>query len=196
MIDKNGKALTKPIKASAFYNKPTLALIEQKCEANKALKEPYKQKLKTSIEWSFRSNPQSLNELAKGLKREQVDLVIRRSVEGQVYGLTYIDHKSRAVFNGSNLGKEYAAKKILERLSKQNQPEKQIAQKMGREFEKPSTQENSKEQSPEKQATKALEKIIEQVVDPYVGSNDPFNKELLHEKNRKRKKGVDREIDF
>ncbi|HMR81639.1 MAG TPA: relaxase/mobilization nuclease domain-containing protein [Niabella sp.] len=195
VIDKDGKALTKPIKASAFYNKPTLAFIEKKCEQNKPLREAYKQKLKTAIEWSFRSKPGSLNELAKGLKKEQVDLVIRRSVEGKVYGLTYIDHNNRTVFNGSDLGKEYAAKKILERLDLESQQEKQIFQKLDKEFEKHHTQEKSKEKAPEKESARAAGKIIEQIVDPN-GGNESINKELLNEKNRKRKKGLDWGMDF
>ncbi len=196
VIDKDGKALTKPIKASALYNKPTLAFIEKKCEHNKPLRESYKQKLKTAIEWSFRSHPKSINELAKGLKREQIDLVIRRSVDGKVYGLTYIDHRYKTVFNGSDLGKEYAAKKILERLNLEAQPDKQLAQKMGKELQKLDITEKSKEQTPEKATARATEKIIEQVVDPYIGSGDPINKELLNEKNRKRKKGLDLGLDL
>lgn len=196
VIDKDGRALTKPIKASAFYNKPTLAVIEKKCEQNKPLREAHKQKLKTAIEWSFRSKPGSLTELAKGLKKEQVDLLIRRSVEGKVYGLTYIDHKYKTVFNGSDLGKEYAAKKIMERLNPENHPEKQIFQKLDKQFEKPGSQEKTNEQTRKKETAKATEKIIEQVVDPSAGTGDPINKELLNEKNGKRKKGLDWGMDL
>lgn len=195
VVDKDGKALTKPIKASAFYNKPTLAFIEKKCEQNKPLREAYKQKLKTAIEWSFRSKPGSLTELAKGLKKEQVDLVIRRSTEGQVYGLTYIDHRYKTVFNGSDLGKEYAAKKILERMNLESQQDKQIAQKPDKELKPPGVQEKSKEQISEKEPARAVEKIIEQIVDPN-GDSDPINKELLNEKNRKRKKDLGWEMDL
>lgn len=195
VVDKDGKALTKPIKASAFYNKPTLAFIEKKCEQNKPLREAYKQKLKTAIEWSFRSKPGSLTELAKGLKKDQVDLVIRRSTEGQVYGLSYIDHRYKTVFNGSDLGKEYAAQKILERLNLETKHNKQIAQNLDKELKNPGVQEKSKEQISEKQPAGAAEKIIEQIVDPN-GGNDLINKELLNEKQRKRKKRLGWEMDL
>jgi hypothetical protein len=33
-----------------------------------------------------------------------------------VYGITYVDHKTKTVFNGSDLGKEYSAKAIVERF--------------------------------------------------------------------------------
>ncbi len=36
--------------------------------------------------------------------------------EGPIYGITYVDFKTKCVFNGSDLGKEYGAKAILERF--------------------------------------------------------------------------------
>jgi hypothetical protein len=41
-------------------------------------------------------------------------MILRKSNEGQLYGITYVDHKTRCVFNGSSLGKEYSAKGIQE----------------------------------------------------------------------------------
>ncbi|WP_242410321.1 hypothetical protein [Flavobacterium sp. Root901] len=41
-------------------------------------------------------------------------MILRKSSEGQVYGITYVDYKTRSVFNGSSLGKEFSAKGIQE----------------------------------------------------------------------------------
>ena len=41
-------------------------------------------------------------------------MVLRKSKDGQVYGISYVDHKSQCVFNGSSIGKQYSAKRILE----------------------------------------------------------------------------------
>ncbi|MNG16902.1 hypothetical protein D3C84_1008490 [compost metagenome] len=41
--------------------------------------------------------------------------MFRRSSQGQLYGITYIDHTTKNVFNGSSLGKQYGAKAIEER---------------------------------------------------------------------------------
>lgn len=57
----------------------------------------------------------SLEQFADKLKSENIDLVIRENKEGVVYGITYVDHKNAVVFNGSDLGKAYSAKEILER---------------------------------------------------------------------------------
>lgn len=57
----------------------------------------------------------SLQQFADKLKSENIDLVIRENKDGIVYGITYVDHKNAVVFNGSDLGKAYSAKGIVER---------------------------------------------------------------------------------
>ena len=191
VVDSEGKALTKPIKASSFHNKPTLAFIEKKAEANIKLREPYKQKLKTAIEWSFRFKPVSLSELAKYLKEEKVSMVIRWNKKGQVYGLTYIDHFHKTVFNGSDLGKEYSAKKILERLSEIQQlnQEKVLQKNLPQRETRPKEYAISNEELP----GKAIEKIIDQVVEPDTGESNAINKEMLTNEARKKKKGFNKQ---
>ena len=39
-------------------------------------------------------------------------VVLRQNDTGIIYGITYVDHKTRCVFNGSNLGKQYSANAI------------------------------------------------------------------------------------
>ena len=38
-----------------------------------------------------------------------IEVVFRRNDSGRIYGVTFIDHDSRVVLNGSRLGKEYSA---------------------------------------------------------------------------------------
>lgn len=46
----------------------------------------------------------------------------RENESGQVYGITFVDHVSKTVFNGSDLGKAYSAKSITERFGQVNRP--------------------------------------------------------------------------
>jgi hypothetical protein len=62
----------------------------------------------------FRDNIVSPEKLSKILEGESVHVILRKSREGQLYGITYVDHKTRSVFNGSSLGKEFSAKGIQE----------------------------------------------------------------------------------
>ena len=48
-------------------------------------------------------------EFEQELKRQGIDVVFRQNDSGRIYGVTFIDHDSRVVLNGSRLGKEYSA---------------------------------------------------------------------------------------
>ena len=66
-------------------------------------------------------------ELEQQLKKQGIDVVFRQNDSGRIYGVTFIDHDSRVVLNGSRLGKEYSANVFNERFSgetgKMHQPE-------------------------------------------------------------------------
>jgi len=55
--------------------------------------------------------------LTKSLQKENIDTVLRQNSDGIIYGITYVDHKTRGVFNGSHLGKQYSANAILQRCA-------------------------------------------------------------------------------
>jgi hypothetical protein len=46
-----------------------------------------------------------------------------------IYGLTYVDHKTKCVFNGSDLGKHYSAKGLQERCRPNESVQSQTALK-------------------------------------------------------------------
>jgi hypothetical protein len=51
----------------------------------------------------------------KALQKENIIIFLRQNDQGIVYGITYIDHKTKCVFNGSHLGKQYSANAIQQR---------------------------------------------------------------------------------
>lgn len=115
ILDKNSKAIGVPIKASDFYNKPTLKFLEEKFKANEIKKQSNKSHLKNTIKLALLDKQVSSPEkLADKLQKEGIHVVLRKSKEGQLYGITYVDHKMQSIFNGSSLGKEFSAKGILE----------------------------------------------------------------------------------
>jgi hypothetical protein len=116
VLDANGKPTGVPIKASSIYNKPTLKNLEKHFEANEQKRLPDKSKLKTDVDWVLHHNPKNLKEFTEALKKEQVQVVLWQNDKGQVYGLTYIDYRTKSVFNGSDLGKSYSSAGIQERL--------------------------------------------------------------------------------
>ncbi len=58
-----------------------------------------------------------LENLSSELKSEGICVIVRQNNDGRIYGMTFIDYKYQAVFNGSNLGRQYSAKAIQERCT-------------------------------------------------------------------------------
>lgn len=117
LLDEKGNKIGVPIKASSIYFKPTLKYLEEKFTQNESLRSPYKARLKTAIDWSLSKKPASLHEFISALKKENITVVIREIEEGFIYGITFIDHHYKTVFNGSTLGKNYSAAGIKERIA-------------------------------------------------------------------------------
>lgn len=125
ILDEKGTPIGVPIKASDFYFKPTLKFLETKFKTNSVRKEPDKTRIKNVINMTFlRENINHVNQLSLLLEKEGIKTVLRKSSEGQTYGITYIDHTTKNVFNGSSLGKEYSAKAIIERCENKKNPVK------------------------------------------------------------------------
>lgn len=117
ILDADGKPIGVPIKASSFYSKPTLENLEKKYSINDVMRSPNKPRVKTVIDMAFVKDIIVLPQLIKALEKEGIKTVLRQNNDGILYGITYIDHKTKCVFNGSALGKEFSAKGIQERCA-------------------------------------------------------------------------------
>jgi hypothetical protein len=115
ILDENGKPIGVPIKASDFYNRPTLKFLEGEFTSSPSGQTSAKSRVKNAVDLAFLGAKLSLIELVKLLKKDGIDTVFRKNTEGLIYGITYVDHTTKCVFNGSALGKEYSAKAIQER---------------------------------------------------------------------------------
>lgn len=116
IIGDDKKPVGIPIKASSFHFKPTLQHLEEKFEINKKTRIPDMKRIRNTIDLAFLKNTNlSLDELEKGLLKDGITIVCRKSPQHLIYGITYIDHANKSVFNGSALGTAYAAKAIQER---------------------------------------------------------------------------------
>jgi hypothetical protein len=111
-----------PIKASDMYSKPGLKYLQPRFEKNEILRKPFKVRVKNAIDLALlKSTVSTIEELQEALRRQKIQVVFRQNKDGRIYGLTFIDHnpQSKSVFNGSNLGKQYSAAGIEERLKKE-----------------------------------------------------------------------------
>ncbi|MBL4674606.1 MAG: relaxase/mobilization nuclease domain-containing protein [Mucilaginibacter sp.] len=111
IIDKQGKKIGVPLKASCIYGKPTLKNLERMFRLNEQLRKPYKQELIETLN-QVMATPHSLSSFRNALAKKDIELVLRQNEEGRIYGITFIDHKNKTVFNGSDLGKAYSANQL------------------------------------------------------------------------------------
>ncbi len=118
ILDANGNKVGVPVKASDFYNKPTLGYLETKFKLNETARPPQKARVKNAVDLALLKNPDhSIASLIRALEKIGIDTVLRQNSNGVLYGVTYVDHQTKCVFNGSDLGKPYSAKGIQERCS-------------------------------------------------------------------------------
>jgi hypothetical protein len=117
IIDVKGRPIGIPIKASAIYGKPTLGFLQNKFEVNEMLRSPHKDRLKGVIDQELKNGTTRFNSFISNLIARDVFPVVRQNAEGKIYGITFVDNQSKCVFNGCDLGKEYSAKAILDRLT-------------------------------------------------------------------------------
>jgi hypothetical protein len=108
-----------PIQASDFAGKPTLAFLESCFTANHVARQPHKQRVKAAVDRAFLNRASvDLPALESALEKQGIRMLTRQNRDRVIYGITYVDHLTRCVFNGSALGKAYSAKGILERCGR------------------------------------------------------------------------------
>mgnify|MGYP003574892271 CR=1 FL=1 len=109
-LDDQGQKAGNPFKASLFGKNAGIDALEKHFSVckNKSNDQLVKQNLRKAITEAFHS---SKNEQAfkKILKKQGIDTFVRINDKGRIYGITFIDHRSGVVSNGSRLGKEYSA---------------------------------------------------------------------------------------
>jgi hypothetical protein len=117
VLDERGNKVGVPIKASDFSSKPTLKNIREKFAVNDEARADFRGRVRNAVDLALLRDGLDLKGLQDALKMDGIDLVIRQNADGIIYGLTYVDHVKKTVFNGSDLGRAYSAPAILERCA-------------------------------------------------------------------------------
>ena len=109
-LNEKGEKASNPFKASLFGKQAGYVQLQQHYAQSKELlkNEPSKALLKTTIEMCLQMASDE-KEFKKRLLERGINTVVRRNTEGRVYGITFVDHSSKSVWNGSQLGKNLSA---------------------------------------------------------------------------------------
>ncbi len=109
-LNEQGEKASNPFKASRFGKHAGLeALQEHFVQSKEQMKNnPVRAVLKNTIEAAMHT---ATNEpdFKKQLLEQGINTVVRRNDEERIYGMTFIDHESRTVWNGSALDKNLSA---------------------------------------------------------------------------------------
>ncbi|MFB9840866.1 relaxase/mobilization nuclease domain-containing protein [Mucilaginibacter ginsenosidivorans] len=179
ILNEQGERVGVPIKASDFYNKPTLKYLQERFKVNEPQKANNKARLKNSIDFALlKKEKQTIESLAKALDKEGINLVLRRNEQGYIYGITYVDHRTKCVFNGSDLGKNYSAKAVIERCNAEQNQLKSDAKKSPQIF----TKQDNGDSFVESVVSGLGGELLRQ---EYTGDNMPYD---LKKKRKKRKR--------
>jgi hypothetical protein len=109
-LNDKGEKASNPFKASLFGKQAGYVQLQQYYGQSKELLKdaPSKALLKTTIEMSLLGASDE-KEFKTRLLEQGINTVVRRNIEGRVYGITFVDHASKSVLNGSQLGKSLSA---------------------------------------------------------------------------------------
>ncbi len=115
-LDSNGNRIGVPIKASSIYSKPTLVNLEIKFKENHVKRSEPRTKLKGAIDAEILKRPKNLESMISNLKEKNIDTILRKNDQGYVFGITFVDHANKSVYNGSEISKEYSLSNLQKRI--------------------------------------------------------------------------------
>ena len=123
-LDENGNKASNPFKASLFGKDAGVAQLQKYFEQSKEkLKtNPVRSVLKNAVELAIQTT-NSEREFKKQLVEQGINTVVRKNDNGRIYGITFIDHESRTVWNGSALDRKLSANVFNDWWNNGNKPE-------------------------------------------------------------------------
>jgi hypothetical protein len=215
LLGENGKLLSVPIPASDFYipvlekpggasvpNKdlffhPTLKYLEKVSTPKSKFTLKERERIKTAIDFFLQRHPDAhIDDLEKGLLKQNIRMALHRNATGRLYGITYIDLQNRFALNGSDLGTAYSSNAIQQRCG----GEKSISIPVAPQAPELSP---TRPVSPEKQPASYPQAVADPLQNDFTSSNsgglleilmepenvyEPLPYELRRKKKRRKKK--------
>jgi len=116
LIGADGLPCGSAIKASSFHCNATLKKLRKRFLAAKSAKAEHGDSVRTKISRVLQGPDIKRTAFLKLLKAQGIDVIQNINAEGRLYGITYVDHRSKCVFKGSDLGPEFSANAIAKKV--------------------------------------------------------------------------------
>jgi len=123
-LNEKGEKVSNPFKASLFGKGAGYSELQMHFEKSKTQLQnsPSRSTLKTNIEKTILATKNE-SEFKTRLRELGINTVLRRTADNRIYGITFIDHHSRSVLNGSQLAKNLSAGVFNDWWNNGNKPE-------------------------------------------------------------------------
>lgn len=109
-LNKKGEKISNPFKASLIGRDVGYNTLQKKIDSSKILlkgKKSYN-RTKAIVSALLKEKP-TRKQFEKELVKNGMSVVFRENEDKRIYGVTFIDHQEKTVFNGSRMGKEFSA---------------------------------------------------------------------------------------
>lgn len=136
-LNEKGERAGHPFKASLFGKNAGLPALELHFDNSKTILKdhPTKQTLKIAVTIALQSTSDELN-FKKHLASQGINVVVRKNETGRIYGITFIDHNSKTIWNGSRLAttlsantfNDYWNNNIKLKIKEPNEPQTKLSQ--------------------------------------------------------------------
>lgn len=107
--DGMGNKVSTPIHASDIGRGVGYTAVQNRMQKSKQNVKPLIPSVRNKVLQTMRTSPKTEEELRQRLEEQGLRAVIRKNESGRIDGITFIDDKAGIAFNGSRLGKGYAA---------------------------------------------------------------------------------------
>lgn len=146
-LNDNGQQVGTPFKSSKFGKAFGYEALQKKFAASteKVKKDNLAERTRQEIIKAMQ-DISTKEVFARRLKEADIEVVYRINPEGRLYGITFIDHTTRTVFNGSRLGKAFSANVFNELF---NNPDADRTRLIPQPEQEPSRQERKTEERQE-----------------------------------------------
>ena len=197
VLDVRGRPVGVPIKASDFHFNPGLKYLSERFALNETARQPHKARVKNAIDLALMGTSKlDIRGLASALDKQGINVVFRQNESGIIYGITYVDHRTKSVFNGSSLGKKYSANAVQERCrqatlgqaSSQEKAKQHANRKIHHEAEPLKRKDQTTPFEPDSAGISGQNSMLDALLDPV--KDDSFLPLALRRKKKRKQKNI------